>query len=153
MGGRTRGRPGPLDSGDIVRRLLDRNADAECGAEGAIFQRQHTFGDGTLGKGATPFMRAAKSGDVEMMKLLLAGGSRREGHAAEFHRADARRRLRLARRQPCRAVLRSRLAGRGTRAIALLLDLGFDINAVTTTATTALHLAVTGRGSRRSCAS
>src|SRR6266853_1075733 len=68
--GRPNPRPtGTLDSVDIVRRLLDRKADANAALKAPIFQRQHTFGDGTLGKGATPFMRAAKSGDVEMMKL------------------------------------------------------------------------------------
>ena len=35
-------------------------------------QRQHTFGDGALGTGATPLMRAAKSGDIALVQQLLA---------------------------------------------------------------------------------
>jgi len=58
-----------------------------------------------------------------------------------------------ARRQPCRAVLRSRLAGRGDSGIALLLDLGFDINAVNDNGDTALPWRSPGAGHRRSCAS
>src|SRR4029077_8903641 len=65
-----------LDGVDIVRRLLAHNADPNAVLKAPIFQRQHTIGDATLGKGATPFMRAAKSGDVEMMKLLLAAGAK-----------------------------------------------------------------------------
>jgi len=38
-------------------------------------QRHHTGGDRALGEGSTPFMRAAKSGDVAVMKLLLAAGA------------------------------------------------------------------------------
>jgi hypothetical protein len=37
----------------------------------AALQRLHTPGDPTLTAGATPFMRAAKSGDVTVMRLLL----------------------------------------------------------------------------------
>ena len=35
----------------------------------------HTGGDPALAEGATPFMRAAKAGDVEVMRLLLANGA------------------------------------------------------------------------------
>ena len=52
-------------------------------SKAAIFQRHHTMGDFSLGKGATPFMRAAKSGDVEVMKLLLGGRRRSRADAAQ----------------------------------------------------------------------
>ena len=77
--GRPNPRPaGQLDSVDIVRRLLAVKADPNAALKAPIIQRQHTGGDATLGKGATPFMRAAKSGDVEVMKLLLAAGPTRK---------------------------------------------------------------------------
>ena len=74
------GRPNPrpaglLDSVDVVRRLLEHKANPNAVLKAPIFQRQHTAGDGALGKGATPFMRAAKSGDVDVMKLLLEAGA------------------------------------------------------------------------------
>src|SRR5258706_7955501 len=146
--GRPNPRPtGTLDSVDIVRRLLDRKADANAALKAPIFQRQHTFGDGTLGKGATPFMRAAKSGDVEMMKLLLAAGADVKATlqnstalmlAAGFGWRDG---------SPVAPSYDQGSPEEATRAIALLLDLGFDINAVNDNGDTALHLAVTGRGS------
>jgi ankyrin repeat protein len=54
------GRPNPrasgtLDAVAIVRRLLDRKADANARLIAPIFQRHHTMGDGALGKGATPW--------------------------------------------------------------------------------------------------
>ena len=51
---------------DIARRLLERKADPNAALKAPIIQRQHTAGDATLGHGATPLMRAAKSGDVEV---------------------------------------------------------------------------------------
>jgi ankyrin repeat protein len=146
------GRPNPRPSGrldalDIVRRLLDRNADPNAALKAPIFQRQHTMGDFALGKGATPFMRAAKSGDVEAMKLLLAAG------------ADPALTL------PNRTTALMFAAGMGWRdgspvapsydqgtpeeaiaAIALLLERGTDLNAANDNGDTALHLAVVNRG-------
>ncbi|HJR69325.1 MAG TPA: ankyrin repeat domain-containing protein, partial [Gammaproteobacteria bacterium] len=113
-----------------------------------ILQRHHTAGDGALGAGATPFMRAAKSGDVEVMKLLLAAG------------ADPTLTL------PNGTTALMFAAGRGWRngsalapsydqgseqeaaeAIGLLVDLGLAVDAADDTGNTALHSAVAGRGS------
>ena len=66
---------GLLDAVDVVRRLLERGADPNARLKKPILQRHHTFGDGTLGEGATPLMRAAKSGDIELMRVLLAAGA------------------------------------------------------------------------------
>jgi ankyrin repeat protein len=52
--GRPNPRPAGLpDSVDIVRRLLDCKADPNAALKASIFQRQHTGGDASLGKGAT----------------------------------------------------------------------------------------------------
>jgi len=146
------GRPNPrpvarLDALDIVGRLLDKKANPNAVLKAPIFQRHHTGGDFALGKGATPFMRAAKSGDVEVMKRLLIAG------------ADP------AVTMPNKSTALMFAAGLGWRdgspaapsydqgtpeeaieAISLLLDRGFDINAANDNGETALHLAVTNRG-------
>ena len=146
------GRPNPrpsgrLDAVDVIRKLLDRKADPNAPLKAAMFQRHHTMGDFALAKGATPFMRAAKSGDVEVMKLLLDAG------------ADP------ALTMPNKSTALMFAAGMGWRdgspaapsydqgtpedavqAIALLLERGLDLNAANDNGETALHLAVTNRG-------
>jgi ankyrin repeat protein len=146
------GRPNPklagvMDAVDIAKMLLAHKADANARLKAALLQRHHTAGDASLGAGATPLMRAAKSGDVEMMKLLIASG------------ADPGMTM------PNRATVLMYAAGLGWRdgspaapsydqgspeeavsAIELLIGLGLDINATNTNGETALHVAVTGRG-------
>jgi ankyrin repeat protein len=146
--GRPNPRPtGALDSMDIVRRLLDHKADPNAALKAPIFQRQHTIGDASLGKGATPFMRAAKSGDVEVMTLLLAAGADPKAElptstalmfAAGFSWRDG---------SPVAPSFDQGSPEEAIQAIALMLDLGLDINAANNNGDTALHLAVTGRGS------
>src|SRR5580765_1570950 len=146
--GRPNPRPaGTLESVDIVRRLLDHKADPNAALKAPIFQRQHTSGDATLGKGATPVMRAAKSGDVEMMKLLLAAGANPNAtlahttalmFAAGFGWRDG---------SPIAPSYDQGSPKEAIDAIALLLDLGLDINASNDAGDTALHVAATGRGS------
>jgi len=145
--GRPNPRPaGTIDSVEIVRRLLDRKADPNAALKAPIFQRQHTIGDTTLGKGATPFLRAAKSGDVEMMKLLLAAGANPKTtlantdalmFAAGFGWRDG---------SPIAPSFDQGTPAEAVDAIALMLDLGLDVNAASDTGDTALHVAVTGRG-------
>jgi uncharacterized protein len=147
------GRPNPKPVGlmsgvDLVKKLLERGADPNCRLKKPILQRHHTAGDASLGEGATPFLRAAKSGDIEMMRALVAGG------------ADAK----LAMPNGTNALLFA--AGLGWRngspaapsydqgsdeeaveAIRYLLGLGFDIHGTNDAGDTALHAAVSGRGS------
>jgi ankyrin repeat protein len=147
------GRPNPKPSGrrdavDIVKALLAHGADPNAQLIAPLMQRHHTGGDRSLGKGSTPFMRAAKSGDVAMMRLLIAAG------------ADPKR------TQPDRTTALMLAAGYGWRdnspaapafdvgseqdavqAIDFCLELGLDVNAVNDKGETALHLAALGRGS------
>jgi ankyrin repeat protein len=147
--GRPNPRPfGTVDAVAVVRLLLARGADANARLTKPIMQRHHTGGDGALGAGATPFMRAAKSGDVEVMKVLLDAG------------ADSTLTL------PNGTTALMFAAGRGWRngsalapsydqgseeeavdAIGMLLDLGLKIDAADDAGNTALHAAVTGRAS------
>jgi ankyrin repeat protein len=147
------GRPNPkpsglLDAVEIVRRLLARGANPNAALKAPTMQRHHTAGDGSLGAGATPLMRAAKSGDVDVMRLLIAAG------------ADVKAVM------PNKATPLMFAAGLGWRngspaapsydqgtdeeavaAIDLLIGAGLDINATTDNGDTALHLALAGRSS------
>ena len=147
------GRPNPhpsgaLDAVDIARLLLEHKADPNAALKASTLQRQHTAGDATLGAGATPLMRAAKSGDIAMVNLLLASG------------ADPLLTL------PNKTTTIMLAAGLGWRngsplapsydqgppeeaveTIKVLKAAGVDINATNTAGDTALHAAVTGRAS------
>ena len=149
--GHGRGNPTPvglLTSVDIARSLLEHGADANARLKKPIMQRQHTFGDGSLGKGATPLLRAAKSGDIVLVKALIAAG------------ADPKHAM------PNGATALMYAAGLGWRngsALAPSYDQGTDAEAVETIeflltqglalgdqdkdGNTALHLAVGGRAS------
>jgi ankyrin repeat protein len=146
------GRPNPrpsgiLDAVDIVKRLLDRKADPNVALKAPIFQRQHTMGDFALGKGATPFMRAAKSGDVDVMKLLLAAGADPKAtmpnHATALMFSAG---LGWRDGSPAAPSYDQGTPAEATQAIALMLELGVDLNAAADNGDTALHVAVTGRG-------
>ena len=74
------GRPDPrltdrLTGVQIVDMLLAYGADPNARLRAPLMQRHHTGGDPSLGEGATPFMRAAKSGDLPVMRLLLKYGA------------------------------------------------------------------------------
>jgi ankyrin repeat protein len=147
------GRPNPrttgaLDSVDIVRLLIARRADVNAALKAPTFQRHHTAGDASLGAGATPFMRAAKSGDVEVMKLLLAAGA--DPALTLPNRSNA---LMFAAGlgwrdgSPVAPSYDQGTPEEAIQAIDLLLASGLDVNTVNDNGDTALHLAVTGRGS------
>ncbi len=147
--GRPNTRPsGRLSALDLIERLLARGADPNARLAKPVMQRHHSAGDQAFGEGSTPFMRAAKSGDVRAMRLLLAAG------------ADPR----LAQPGGDHALMFA--AGRGWRdggpgapsfdqgsedeaiaAIAVCLASGIEIDAANAAGETALHAAVTGRGS------
>ena len=147
------GRPNPrpngvLDSVDVVRMLLERKADPNARLKAPLMQRHHTAGDAALGAGATPLMRAAKSGDVEMLKLLLAGGA--DPTLTLPNRANA---LMFAAGlgwrdgSPAAPSFDQGTPEEAVEAIRLLLGTGLDINAANNNGDTPLHVAVTGRAS------
>jgi ankyrin repeat protein len=67
---------------DAAKMLLAHGADPNRPLKTKVLKRTYTGGDGRLVEGATPLMRAAKSGDVVMMNVLIAGG-------ADLDRANA----------------------------------------------------------------
>ena len=145
--GYTVGRPAPIIASrlttlDMIEMLLSYGADPNATLKAPIFRRQHADGDAALSAGTTPLMRAAKSGDVAAMRLLLD------------YRAD------IGLRQQNGSTLLMIAAGQGRRAsrdqdddggrdndidpsaaVKLCLERGADVNASNDAGDTALHVA------------
>src|SRR5262245_54716378 len=140
-------RPSPklvdkLDSADIVRMLIAKGANVNARLKRPIIGRHHTpTGDASLGEGTTPLARAAKSNDLQLMRLLLDAG------------ADPK--LTLKDRSTVLMIAAAGGAVVGAYAVAIpvtedssieaiqfCLDRGVDINAYNTQGTTAVHAAV-----------
>jgi ankyrin repeat protein len=139
---------GQLDAVDLIKVLLAHGADPNAKLGAPLMQRHHTGGDRALGEGSTPFMRAAKSGDVVVMRLLLAAGA--DPRLTQPNQADA---LMLAAGlgwrdgSPAAPAFDQGTDQDAIEAIKLCMEAGLDINATTNTGETALHAAITGRGS------
>ena len=133
---------------DLVKKLLASGADPNRRLKKAILQRHHTAGDAALGEGATPFLRAAKSGDIEMMRALVAGGADPKlampnGANALLYAAG----LGWRNGSPAAPSYDQGSDEEAVEAIRFLLGLGFDIHGTNDNGDTALHAAVSGRGS------
>ncbi len=147
------GRPNPQPVGlttavELAKLLLDHGANANQRLRKPILQRHHTAGDATLGDGATPFLRAAKSGDIEMMRALAAGGadpklSMPNGSNALMYSAG----LGWRNGSPAAPSYDQGSDEEAVEAIRFLLGMGFEINATNAAGDTALHAAVSGRAS------
>jgi uncharacterized protein len=142
------GRPAPRPSGkpdsvDIVRMLLARGANPNQALKAPILRRHNSPGNLFLGAGTTPLMRAARGGDVSLMRLLLDNGADRSlsqkngttllmvaaGLGRRFdHNADAL--------EYERATESDLFAS-----VKLCVELGVDVNAANEAGDTALHWA------------
>lgn len=130
--------PGERDSVDLVRLLLKRGANPNATLKKPKLQRHHTSGDPALGEGATPLMRAAKTGDVVMMRVLLDHGA-----DPTLKLKDQTTLLMLAAGRGWRGGFDT-LRDSGTEpeaieAIRLCLELGLDLEAVNDQGQSALH--------------
>jgi ankyrin repeat protein len=136
---RPRAKPsGRMSASELVPLLLKHGANPNGRLKSPLLMRQHNTGDASLGNGATPLMRAAKIGDVELVRTLLAGGA-----DPSLAMANGTTTMMVA------------LAGRGARAltpeapafqmIRLMLERGADVNATNPGGETLLHQGV-GRG-------
>ena len=144
------GRPAPiltdtLDGVDIVRLLLQKGADPNARLKTRPLKRHHDAGSTlNFGEGTTPLMRAARTGDVAVIKALLDGGAN-----PFLTLTDGTNALLLAAGQGYGGV-----RGDGIRivvptpedaagSVQLLLDRGVDIDSFNSAGNTALHAAIT----------
>jgi ankyrin repeat protein len=139
---------GQLDAVDLIKILLARGANPNARLAAPLLQRHHTAGDRALGDGSTPFMRAAKSGDVAVMRLLVAAGA--DPLLKQPNQTNA---LMLAAGlgwrdgSPAAPSYDQGSEQEAIEAITFCMQAGIDINATTNTGETALHAAISGRGS------
>jgi ankyrin repeat protein len=131
-----------------VKKLLEHGADPNRRLKKAIMQRHHTAGDAVLGPGATPFLRASKSGDIEMMRVLVAGGA--DPKLAMPNGSDAllfAAGLGWRNGSPAAPSYDQGSDEEAVEAIRFLLQSDFDIKRTNDAGDTALHVAISGRGS------
>jgi hypothetical protein len=124
---------------DLVKVLLAHGANVNAQLRSATVQRAHTPGDGLLGAGATPLMRAARTGDAAAIRILLE------------HGADPA----MTTNNHTTALMFAAGNGRGTgvfqkdigterdllEAVHVLVERGVDVNAANDNAQTAMHFA------------
>jgi ankyrin repeat protein len=148
--GDTFGRPYPpravIDGSlDAARLLIRSGANVNARLQAPILKRVYDAGDNRLGEGATPFMRAARKCDVEMMRILLDANAdvtltQKSGNTPLMLCAGAVSGGN-SEDTPERVSEDEALA-----AIRLALDAGVDVNAQNATGDTALHTAATSGG-------
>jgi ankyrin repeat protein len=148
--GDTFGRPYPAKrvidgSLDAARTLIKGGANVNARLKAPILKRVYDAGDNRLGEGATPFMRAARKCDVEMMAVLLEAKpdvtlAQKSGNTPVMLCAGAVSQGN-SEDNPERVSEAEALA-----AIRLALDAGVDVNAANATGDTALHTAATTGG-------
>lgn len=128
-----------LTSIDVIRLLLERGAtvDAALRAQLPYRTKLDRGGDGVLGAGTTPLIRAAKAGDTDVIRLLLASGANpkaatRNGVTAVMIAANVGTREEDM-------TGRSKTEKMAVESINLLLAAGADINGSDTNGRTAVH--------------
>jgi ankyrin repeat protein len=139
-------RPADMDHLEYIKLLLDKGADVNARVCGAKSTPANCVGDSTETRtiftmqwvredGATAFWRAAQSGDVALMKLLLA-------HGADPKIASAHKVTPLAVASGIgwvEGITYEWSPEENLEAVKMCLDLGIDPNAVDDEGRTALH--------------
>jgi ankyrin repeat protein len=143
----TFGRPDPppmviAGAVDAAKMLLAHGAKPDLALKGRIIKRVYNDGDGRLTEGATAFMRAARGGDLELMKVLQQAGAdpkavQKNGSTALMMVAGAGS-GRGSDNNPDRVT-----EDQVTTVIKYLVDLGVNINAAGVNGDTAAHIAST----------
>jgi ankyrin repeat protein len=136
-----------VDSLDVVRALLKHGADVNAVLKTTLLRRHHSTGDGSLGEGTTPLMRAARFGDAAAMRVLIEAGAdvskrQRNGNTALLFASGVGFQIGdggFARTD--KGSEEDAIA-----AIKLFLDAGADVNQSTTSGDTPLHAAAARDG-------
>ena len=128
-------RKGDMDHLDFIKLLLDRGADPNAKMIDSTETRTIFTMQWLYEEGATAFLRAAQSGDVELMKLLLAHGAdpkipTKNGDTALMVAAGI---------GWVEGVTYEWSDAQSLEAVKLCIDLGLDVNTVDTDGRTALH--------------
>jgi ankyrin repeat protein len=128
-----------LTSLDVIKLLLEKGAkvDAPLRAQVPYRTKLDRGGDGVLGIGTTPLIRAGKGGDVAAIKLLLAHGA--SARAATRNGVNAVMMATNVNAREEDMTGRSKTEKDVVEAIRLLLAGGADINAAENQGRTALH--------------
>ena len=128
-----------LTSMDIIRMLVNRGArvDAALRAQVPYRTKLDRGGDGNLGVGTTPLLRAARGGDVAVIRLLLEKGANpkaatRNGVTGIMLAANVN-----AKEEDMTG--RSKTEKDAIETVRVLLAAGTDVNAKETQGRTALH--------------
>ena len=136
---------GSLDSLDLMKLLLERGANpnlalktAPPGWKGDALAAQNTFG-AVLSAGSTPFLRAAKNADHEVMRLLLQKGA--DPATATRSRVTPLMALvgGLGRKYGADLKVSPEEEKGALQAITMLLERGADVNAANDAGQTPLH--------------
>ena len=128
-----------LSSMEIIQMLLARGANVNAPLRAAIPYRTKLDrgGDGVLGAGTTPLLRAAKAGDTPVVKLLLEKGA--NAKAATRNGVNA---IMIASNVATREedmTGRNKTQKDAIETVTLLLAAGTDINAADNQGRTAAH--------------
>jgi ankyrin repeat protein len=125
----------------VIKKLLVGGANPNARLTKPLLQRQHTVGDPVLSEGTTPFIRAARFGDVDAMRLLLEHGA--NPHLTQKSHTTA---LMVAAGLGSDRATDEFFQDKATEAntietLKLCLEQGLDINAFNDAGDTALHRA------------
>jgi len=120
---------------DIIHALLDHkaNVNAQLTAPAPIQKHAQDMGDRSMAAGATPFTRAARSADLELMHLLLDKGA-----DPKLVGKDNQTALMVAAGVAWNDHIKGTEA-EALEAVKLCVSLGLDVNAATDKGETALH--------------
>jgi ankyrin repeat protein len=144
----TFGRPDPphtvIDGAvEAVRLLLASGADPDARLKAPVIKRVYNAGDGRLGEGATPFMRAARRADLTLMRLLAGKGA----DPSLAQKSGVTPLMLIAGAAPGAAAAdddgRRVTEGDVIAALEFAIGLGLDVNAAAANGDTVMHTAAT----------
>lgn len=119
----------------IMKLLIAKGANTNASLLKPIAPRAVLDGaDGALGEGATPFLRAARAGDIDTMKLLLDNKAK-----ARWTTSAGVNALMLAAGASWRDGKTRAPEADSVAAVKWLVSMGFDVNAAAINGETALH--------------